>query len=179
MARKRKREVVGYESTAKETLAAEQTAPRTEALAAEVAGTDRLAAGCGSPENPRTRMQQPDRPRKPKRGLAPEENRNDTPAASPAGPVNPILDLGERLTIAKVGETKERLAAFLRVPSAFLVVDGSRVAAVDTAGLQLLTAFCHEMHERGIEVLWREASAILRHGAATLGLVKRLRLQEL
>ena len=93
--------------------------------------------------------------------------------------MNPILDLGERLTIAKAGEIKERLAAFLQVPAAFLVVDGSRVAAVDTAGLQLLTVFCHEMHERGIEVLWREASAILRHGAATLGLVKRLRLHEL
>jgi len=50
---------------------------------------------------------------------------------------------------------------------------------VDTAGLQLLTVFCHEMHERGIEVLWRDASAILRQGAATLGLVERLRLHEL
>jgi len=179
VARKRKREVAGYESAVKETLAAKQTAPCTEALAAEIAGTDRLAAGCGSPENPRTRMQQPDRSRKPKRGPPPEENRNEAPAAAPDGPVNPILDLGERLTIAKAGEIKERLAAFLQVPAAFLVVDGSRVAAVDTAGLQLLTVFCHEMHERGIEVLWREASAILRHGAATLGLVKRLRLHEL
>ncbi|MFH0342608.1 MAG: lipid asymmetry maintenance protein MlaB [Chromatiales bacterium] len=178
MARKRQREV-GYESTVKETFAAEQTAPCTETLAAEVAGTDRLAAGCRSPENPQTPTQQPDRPCKPKRGPPPEENRNDTPAAVPGGPVNPILDLGERLTIAKAGEIKERLAAFLQVPAAFLVVDGSRVAAVDTAGLQLLTVFCHEMHERGIEVLWRGASAILRHGAATLGLVKRLRLHEL
>lgn len=100
-------------------------------------------------------------------------------AAAPAGPVNPILDLGERLTIAMAGEIKGRLAAFLRVPAAFLVVDGSRVAAVDTAGLQLLTVFCHEMYERGTEVLWRDASAILRQGAATLGLVERLRLHEL
>lgn len=177
MTRKRKREVAGYESIAKETFAAEQTAPRTEALAAEVAGTDRLAAGCGSPEGPRTRMQHTDRPRKPKRGPPPGEER--TLAAAPAGPVNPILDLNERLTIAEVGEIKERLAVFLRAPAAFLVVDGSRVAAVDTAGLQLLTAFCHEMDERGIEVLWRDASAVLRQGAATLGLVERLRLHEL
>ncbi|MGH8469912.1 MAG: STAS domain-containing protein [Gammaproteobacteria bacterium] len=175
MARKRKCEVAGYESTVKETFAAEQTAPRTSALAAEVAGTDRLAAGCGTPEGPRTRMRHTDRPRKPKRGPPPER----TLAAAPAGPVNPILDLGERLTITMAGEIKERLAAFLRVPAAFLVVDGSRVAAVDTAGLQLLTVFCHEMHERGIEVLWREASATLRQGAATLGLVERLRLHEL
>ncbi|MDQ3563746.1 MAG: STAS domain-containing protein [Pseudomonadota bacterium] len=171
MARKRKREVAGYESTVKETFAAEQIAPRTEALAA-----DRLAAGCESPEGPRT---YPDRPRKPKRGPPPGEAHNDTLASAPARPVNPILDLGERLTIAKAGEIKERLAAFLRVPAAFLVVDGARVAAVDTAGLQLLTVFCHEMHERGIEVLWREASATLRQGAATLGLVERLRLHEL
>ncbi len=177
MTRKRKREVAGYESIAKETFAAEQIAPRTEALAAEVAGTDRLAAGCGSPEGPRTRMQHTDRPRKPKRGPPPGEER--TLAAAPAGPVNPILDLNERLTIAEVGEIKERLAVFLRAPAAFLVVDGSRVAAVDTAGLQLLTAYCHEMDERGIEVLWRDASAVLRQGAATLGLVERLRLHEL
>ena len=177
MTRTRKHEVAGYESTFKETFAAEQTAPRTEALAAEVAGTDRLAAGCGSPEGPRTRIQHTDRPRKLKRGPPLGEER--TLAAASAEPVNPILDLGERLTIAMAGEIKERLAAFLQVPAAFLVVDGSRVASVDTAGLQLLTVFCHEMHERGIEVLWRDASAILRQGAATLGLVERLRLHEL
>ncbi len=119
------------------------------------------------------------RPRKSKLGPPPGEERNDALAATPAGPVNPILDLGERLTIAKAGEIKERLAAFLRAPAAFLVVDGSRVAAVDTAGLQLLTVFCHEMHERGIEVQWREASVILRQGAAILGLAERLRLHEL
>ncbi|MGH8490040.1 MAG: STAS domain-containing protein [Gammaproteobacteria bacterium] len=175
MTRKRKREVAGYESTFKEAFAAEQTAPRTEALAAELAGTDRLAAGCGSPERPRTRMQHTDRPRKPRRGPLPE----CALASAPDEPVNPILDLGERLTIAMAGEIKEYLATFLQAPAAFLVVDGSRVAAVDTAGLQLLTGFCHEMHERGIEVLWREASATLQQGAATLGLVERLRLHEL
>ena len=161
MTRKRKREVAGYESIVKETFAAEQTAPCTEALAVEVAGTDRIATGCGSPEGPRTRMQHTDRPRKPKRGPPPGEEHNDTLAAAPAGPVNPILDLGEKLTIAKAGEIKERLAAFLRVPAAFLIVDGSRVAAVDTAGLQLLTVFCHEVHERGMEVLWRELCSSL------------------
>lgn len=117
----------------------------------------------------------------PTEALAAEVAGTDRLAAgcgSPEGP-RPILDLGERLTIAMAGEIKERLAAFLQVPAAFLVVDGSRVAAVDTAGLQLLTVFCHEMYERGTEVLWRDASAILRQGAATLGLVERLRLHEL
>lgn len=175
----RKHEVAGNESTIKEAIATEQTAPRAEALAAEVAGTDRLAAGCGSPEGSRKRMQHTDRPRKPKHRPPPGEEQIDTLAAAPAGLVDPILDLGERLTIAKAGEIKERLAAFLRVPAAFLIVDGSRVAAVDTAGLQLLTVFCHEMHERGIEVLWRGASATFRQGAATLGLVERLGLHEL
>ncbi len=82
--------------------------------------------------------------------------------------MNPILDLGERLTIAMAGEIKECLAAFLQVPAAFLVVDGSRVASVDTAGLQLLTVFCHEMHERGIEVLWRDAERDLAAGRRDL-----------
>ncbi|MGH8509569.1 MAG: STAS domain-containing protein [Gammaproteobacteria bacterium] len=173
----RKHEVAGNENTVKETIAAEQTVPCTEAFTAEVAGTDRLAAGCTSLEGTGTRMRPTDPPRKPKRSRSAGKGRNDRLAA--AGPVDPILDLGERLTIARAGEIKERLAAYLRVPAAFLVVDGSRVAAVDTAGLQLLTVFCHEMRERGVEVVWREASAILRQGAATLGLVKRLRLHEL
>lgn len=169
----RKREVEGYESTIKETFAPAQTAPGTEALAPKLAGTDRLATRSRSAELVRKRR--PDQPRKPKPGATDVKQGNAKEAAVP--PTDRILDLGESLTIAGAREFKERLALYLQVPATFLVLDGSRIAAVDTAGLQLLTAFCRELQERGLEVVWRGASASLWHGAATLGLVDRLRLQ--
>lgn len=59
-----------------------------------------------------------------------------------------------------------------------IVIDDAGLTSVDTAGLQLLAAFCSAARERGLSVAWRQASPALRDGAATLALGALLQLGE-
>ena len=80
-----------------------------------------------------------------------------------------VIPLGEELLIAEVGdrhrEWKRLLAGARR-----LELDGTRLARVDTAGLQLLAALMHEAKRRGVETRWRGVSAGLQETAGCLGL---------
>lgn len=52
----------------------------------------------------------------------------------------------------------------------------SELQRVDTAGLQLLLAFTHAAHRRGLQVAWCGVSAALAGGAELLGLAQALEL---
>lgn len=57
-----------------------------------------------------------------------------------------------------------------------VTLDGSRVETVDTAGLQLLTALCVQVHGNGHEVIWKSPSSVLRNYARLAGLSQELGL---
>ena len=77
-----------------------------------------------------------------------------------------------------------RIAAQLALKQEFLgalgadaiVLDGSEVAHVDTAALQLLTLFSRAVRARGGTLSWRGASAVLNEAANLLGLAETLEL---
>jgi anti-anti-sigma regulatory factor len=57
-----------------------------------------------------------------------------------------------------------------------VVVDGSAVERIDTAGLQLLVAFARRQKEAGRRLHWEAASPALLSGSARLGLNEALGL---
>ncbi len=67
------------------------------------------------------------------------------------------------------------LTARLDEPGA-VTIDGGSVTHVDTATLQLLTAFVRELHEASRAVVWSACSPALRRASKTLGLESALRL---
>jgi anti-anti-sigma regulatory factor len=67
----------------------------------------------------------------------------------------------------------EKVAAGLRerlAGSVALTIDLSRVSNVDTAGVQLLLAFCNEAPGRGVSLEFRGQTAALTQALAVLGL---------
>ena len=59
-----------------------------------------------------------------------------------------------------------------------VALDASRVERVDTAALQLLTAFCRAAREGGLALSWHGISPALADAAATLGLGETLGRQK-
>jgi anti-anti-sigma regulatory factor len=57
-----------------------------------------------------------------------------------------------------------------------VVIDGSQVERIDTAGLQLLVAFAHGHRNAGRALHWCATSAALLRCSRTLGLCKTLGL---
>jgi ABC-type transporter Mla MlaB component len=92
----------------------------------------------------------------------------------PASSGVPLVALPASLVIRDVAEVAGRLRAALA--GGALVVDASAVAAVDTAGLQLLLAAERSARERGIVARWLGASDTLRRAAAALGIQHALAL---
>jgi anti-anti-sigma regulatory factor len=91
----------------------------------------------------------------------------DDPAAPDNGPARVVL--GPSLTLQGVAGLKQRLArAFSAGGTVYL--DGAGVTSVDTAGIQLLVAFCLEARTRGAAVIWQGASEAVKRSAARLGL---------
>lgn len=84
-----------------------------------------------------------------------------------------VVNFGAALTIPKVAAMHAELQQALESQQA-IVLDAAAVEAVDTAGLQLVSVFLREAHERGVTVTWRKPSGILRAGAKRLDLEKAL-----
>ena len=80
----------------------------------------------------------------------------------------PVVTLPASLAVRDVAEVAQRLRA--AIAGGALVVDASAVAAVDTAGLQLLLAAERSARERGISTRWLGTSEVLKRAAAALGL---------
>ena len=59
-----------------------------------------------------------------------------------------------------------------------VVLDGSGIAQVDTAALQILSAFVRDAGSLGFTVEWKAASEAMRLSAGLLGLTEALSLPE-
>ena len=85
--------------------------------------------------------------------------------------------LAPQLDVANSVQLKNELGnAFRRKPP--FELDGSSVERVDTAGLQVLTAFKAESRNRDIDLSWAGASDALRKSAELLGLSSELELSD-
>jgi anti-anti-sigma regulatory factor len=86
------------------------------------------------------------------------------PVARPAG----VIDLGASCTLADVAGLRSACLAALD-GKAEPVIDGSRVARVDTAGLQVLVGFTIDCMERSTNFRWTGRSPELTRGIRLLG----------
>jgi len=93
-------------------------------------------------------------------------------AAAKASPG--AIALGDSLTIEQVGAMHAELSG--RLGEKHLVLDAGSLTRVDTAGLQLLTAFLRAAEGHGACVEWRAPQPALRECARRIGLEGALRL---
>ncbi len=86
-----------------------------------------------------------------------------------------VYDLPRRCTMAEAMALREDL--LLQLDSGqHITLNAEPVQEVDTAGLQLLTAFARDIAAAGRPVRWHSAPSVLTEGAARLGLVAALGL---
>ena len=83
--------------------------------------------------------------------------------------LGPLLTIAESMALQEIFETKLRTAQEIEI-------DASAVTAADTAGMQLLLAFCQEAVSRGIEVTWLQTGTAIPRAAELLGLRQALEL---
>lgn len=110
---------------------------------------------------------------------APEKTAcNVQPAAQENKPAATVsmgtIALGDSLTIEQVGALYADLTG--RLGEMHLVLDAGSLTRIDTAGLQLLTAFVRAAEGRGARVEWRAPQPALRECARRIGLEGALRL---
>ena len=89
--------------------------------------------------------------------------------------ITSVFCLDANLTITEVCGLQRNMLEVLRSSSA-LILDGSDVAKVDTAGIQLLTLFFRDAADRKLEIRWHGASERLQLAARQLGLDDILQL---
>jgi anti-anti-sigma regulatory factor len=87
------------------------------------------------------------------------------------------IELDEQLTIAQAAALHRSLCASLD-GGAPMVVDGSRIQEIDTAGLQLLASLLRSGQERGIACTWHGVSDVLRRTARLVGMSEMLRFPD-
>ncbi len=81
--------------------------------------------------------------------------------------------LGDSLTIADVGELRERLRGGLDLGGT-LNIDAGDVEQVDAAGIQLLCAVARDARNQGLDVAWTGVSDRLAAAVRQLGLEDEL-----
>jgi ABC-type transporter Mla MlaB component len=86
-----------------------------------------------------------------------------------------VYDLPRRCTMAEAMALREDLLLQLHSGRA-ITLNAEPVQEVDTAGLQLLSAFARDMTTAGRPLRWHSAPSVLTEGAARLGLVAALGL---
>lgn len=79
-----------------------------------------------------------------------------------------VLELPARITIHEVRALHQQLLA--QIGAWELVLDGSRVEQVDTAGLQLILAARRSAEAAGGRLEWRPLPAAVLHATRALGL---------
>ena len=97
------------------------------------------------------------------------------PAAPEKEPASNTLALAAECTVADAGSLKERLAGLLDEPQA-VTLDVTALQRIDTAGLQVITAFVRERAGRGHQVEWQGTAPVLATAAQLLGLGSLLKL---
>jgi len=86
--------------------------------------------------------------------------------------------LGEALTIADVGEWRNKITAVLDRAEP-IHLSGGDLEQIDGAGIQFLVAVMQEAAAQGVEVNWAGVSDVLRSASEQLGLNGALHLGEL
>jgi anti-anti-sigma regulatory factor len=103
-----------------------------------------------------------------KRGVVSASNPQNN-AAEMATPVHAKLVLEGALDIAGAAELRERLLQALDGKQS-VVVDAANVERVDTAALQVLTAFFIDAVAQNMDVRWQECSQVFKDAVRLLGL---------
>ncbi len=97
----------------------------------------------------------------------------ETATVSDAG----VLDFEQSLTIAEVGELREKLLILCDTEST-LNLKGGDIESIDGAGLQFLASLMKEATEMHIVITWIEASDELKSAAKSVGLAGVLGLDD-
>jgi anti-anti-sigma factor len=100
---------------------------------------------------------------------APEAATTSNASATPTVAADSVLHLGAGLEIKDVENVHKQLTSMLeRGPS--ITLDISHVAAMDTAGVQLLLAFQSEAAKRGVAIDYSGRSNAFTHALTAVGL---------
>jgi ABC-type transporter Mla MlaB component len=91
-----------------------------------------------------------------------------------AGKKGVRVALVAELTIRNAAPQKAALAEALGQQGDTIVLDGSAVGDVDTAGVQLVAAFVRAVHVAGRKVEWVQPPRALRDASAALGVESAL-----
>ena len=86
------------------------------------------------------------------------------------------LSLAEEISIMNVAEWQSTLLEVLE-NSTVINLDAAELCRIDTAGMQLLTAFVMQAQSAGIDFKWQNPSQILIGTAKQLGLEQALLLE--
>jgi len=100
------------------------------------------------------------------------------PAKDPASakePASNTLALAAECTVSDAGSLKERLTGLLDEPQA-VTLDVTALQRIDTAGLQVITAFVRDRGAHGRAVVWQGTAPALTAAAQLLGLTSLLGL---
>ena len=89
---------------------------------------------------------------------------------------NEPIVLDAVITIAEAAALKDQLLPYINRKGE-VRVDGSRVASVDTAGMQVLLAFVRTLQNHGAVVHWTGASETLLGIAQLLGVAAHIGLR--
>jgi ABC-type transporter Mla MlaB component len=101
--------------------------------------------------------------------------RASAPAQTVETPPSTALALTAECLVAGASTLKESLASLLDEPHP-ITLDITALQRIDTAGLQVLTAFIRERAGHGRTVEWRGTAPALTSAAQLLGLTSLLRL---
>ena len=100
----------------------------------------------------------------------------DTAATQvPTTPTPAVLALAAECLVSTAGVLKERLTGLLDEPLP-ITLDITALQRIDTAGLQVLTAFVVDRAGHGRTVAWQGTAPVLTTAAHLLGLTSLLRL---
>ena len=86
-----------------------------------------------------------------------------------------IIECADVIDISTTTELRTQLMISLESRQS-VVLDASRVERIDTAALQVLSAFVQDAYSQKQSVLWKEPSKVLLRSAELLGLSQQLKL---
>lgn len=85
------------------------------------------------------------------------------------------VELPENLTISGVEKLHQELEVIAQQDKS-VVIDASRVAKVDTAGVQLVCALVMDLAKHNLAYSWGEVSEVFRNASRILGLEGKMGL---
>lgn len=88
-----------------------------------------------------------------------------------------VIDCGEMLTIAGVGDLYAQLLIYL-AEGKTVSFDCSKIERIDTASLQILLAYAKQAQIHAVPLNWHKPSDTFIENAALLGLASTLNIQQ-